>query len=154
MPSSIDSQLHVRQIQVLADGACDAMGLVFFENSRGEERKSHPWYDRQMRKVEGALRACDEMVRKSHGAFLVGNEFSVADIAVGAMLGMMNMVETKFGILKWLEVYPELRKYVSATLLCASSFSFSFPSLDFSFSALEMLLLRSLTMWVTSRDIH
>ncbi|KUJ17795.1 glutathione S-transferase [Mollisia scopiformis] len=110
MPSSIDDQLLVRQIQVLADGACDAMGLVFFENGRGE-MKSHEWHDRQMRKVTGVLKASDELVKKSDGKFLVGGEYSVADIALGAMLGFMNMVETNFGIIHWLEEYPELRKY-------------------------------------------
>jgi glutathione S-transferase len=36
MPDSLDDQLLVRQIQVLADGSCDAMGLIFFETGRGE----------------------------------------------------------------------------------------------------------------------
>ncbi|PVH73691.1 glutathione S-transferase domain-containing protein [Cadophora sp. DSE1049] len=111
MPEGLDDQLHVRQIQILADGACDAMGLVFFETARGD-LKSAEWYDRQMRKVNGVLLAVDELVRKGgEGKFLVCDEFSVADIAVGSMLGSMNMVETKFGIVQWLERYPELKKY-------------------------------------------
>jgi len=110
MPSSIDDQLLVRQIQILADGACDAMGLVFFENARGD-MKSQEWHDRQMRKVVGVLKASDELVKKTKGKFLVGDEYSVADIAVGAMLGFFDMVETKFGLIHWLEEYPDLRKY-------------------------------------------
>jgi glutathione S-transferase len=42
---------------------------------------------------------------------LVGEEFSVADIAAGALLGMLNMVETKFGLIQWKEKYPELKGY-------------------------------------------
>ncbi|CZR68192.1 uncharacterized protein PAC_18091 [Phialocephala subalpina] len=110
MPTGLDDQLLVRQIQVLADGACDAMGLVFFEDGRGE-LKSQEWRDRQMRKVTGVLKAMDELVKKSQGKFLVGGEFSVADIAVGAMLGFMNMVETKFGLIRWLDEFPDLRGY-------------------------------------------
>lgn len=110
MPSSLDDQLLVRQIQVLADGACDAMTLIFFEDGRGE-LKSQEWRDRQMRKVTGVLKATDDLVKKSQGKFLVGGEFSVADIAIGSMLGMMNMVETKFGLIRWLEEFPELRAY-------------------------------------------
>jgi hypothetical protein len=35
MPESVDDQLKMRQIQVLANRACDAMVLVFFETMRG-----------------------------------------------------------------------------------------------------------------------
>ncbi|KAG0652134.1 Glutathione S-transferase U11 [Hyphodiscus hymeniophilus] len=110
MPDGEDDQLKVRQIQVLADGACDAMGLVFFETARGN-LKSPEWEARQLRKEYGVLKACDDSVRSSGGKFLVMNEFSVEDIAVGAMLGMMNMVQTKFGIIQWSENYPELKRY-------------------------------------------
>jgi glutathione S-transferase len=110
MPESLDDQLLAKKIQVLADGACDAMGLAFFETGRGE-LKSEEWYARQLRKVNGVLKAMDELVTKSGGQFLVRNEFSIADIAAGAMLGMMNMVETKFGLVKWLEQYPKLKEY-------------------------------------------
>jgi glutathione S-transferase len=110
MPKELDDQLMVKKIQVLADGACDAMGLVFFETARGE-LMSKEWLDRQLRKVNGVIKAMDELVRGNKGRFLVCDEFSVADIAVGAMLGMMNMVETKFGLIHWKEEYPELREY-------------------------------------------
>ena len=110
MPGSLDDQLQVRQIQVLADGACDAMSLVFFETGRGE-LLSKEWLDCQLRKVNGVIKAMDELVQKTQGKFLVCDEFSVADIAVGAMLGMMDMVETKFGLIHWKEQYPELNKY-------------------------------------------
>lgn len=86
------------------------MGLVFFETSRGE-LQSQEWLDRQFRKVNGVIKAMDDLVKNSAGEFLVCGEYSVADIAVGAMLGMMNMVETKFGLIKWKDTYPEVRLY-------------------------------------------
>jgi glutathione S-transferase len=86
------------------------MSLVFFETGRGE-LLSKEWLDRQLRKVNGVIKAMDELVQKTEGKFLVCDEFSVADIAVGAMLGMMDMVETKFGLIHWKEQYPELNKY-------------------------------------------
>ncbi|KAK0121854.1 hypothetical protein ONS95_010133 [Cadophora gregata] len=111
MPDDLDDQLFVRQIQVLADGACDALSLVFFELARGD-LKSTEWLDRQMRKVNGVLVAADELVKKSgERKFLVCNEFSVADIALGSMLGMMSMIEKKFGIVQFLEKYPDLKRY-------------------------------------------
>ena len=36
---------------------------------------------------------------------------TIADIAAGAMLGMMDMVETKFQLIVWKEDYPELKRY-------------------------------------------
>ena len=109
-PESLDDQLLAKKIQVLADGACDAMGLAFFETGRGE-LKSEEWYARQLRKVNGVLKAMDELVKQSGGKFLAHDKFLIADIAAGSMLGMMNMVETQFELIKWLEEYPELKKY-------------------------------------------
>jgi glutathione S-transferase len=53
----------------------------------------------------------DELGKKTNGQFLMCNGFSVADIAVGAMLDMMNMAETQFGLVEWLDQYPELKRY-------------------------------------------
>lgn len=64
-----------------------------------------------MRKVNGAIKFVDEFVKNDPSKFLIRNEFTIADIAAGAMLGMMNMVETKFGLIKWKEDYPEVNKY-------------------------------------------
>jgi glutathione S-transferase len=40
MPRGLDDQLLCRKVQVLADGACDAIGLVFFEQGRGEKKSA------------------------------------------------------------------------------------------------------------------
>lgn len=86
MPESLDDQLLVKKIQVLADGACDAIWLAFFETGRGE-LKSEEWHARQLRKVNGVLKAIDELVKQSGGKYLVRDEFSIADIAVGLDAG-------------------------------------------------------------------
>jgi glutathione S-transferase len=112
--SDIDAVLETRRIQILADGACDAIALVFFEVARGPEKISAEWMARQLRKVNGVLKSLDALVVKMRGkgeGFLVGDEFGVADIAVGCMLGMMEMVEREFGIVRWCEEFPELRGY-------------------------------------------
>ena len=85
-------------------------GLAFFETSRGD-RKSEEWMARQLRKVYGAVRAVDGFVGARRSDFLVGDELTIADIAAGSMLGMMDMVETQFGLIKWKEEYPELVKW-------------------------------------------
>jgi glutathione S-transferase len=110
IPADIDELLLARKIHVLADGACDAIGLAFFEAGRGELKREE-WYGRQMRKINGVLKAMDEFVMAKQGRFLVGSELSIADIAAGAFLGMANMVETQFGMIQWKEKNPELVKY-------------------------------------------
>ncbi len=67
---------------------------------------------RQLRKVNGAFKALDELVKARNGSnFLVGGKLTIADIAAGAMLGMMDMVETQFGLIRWKEDYPHLVGY-------------------------------------------
>jgi len=52
------------------------------------------------------------MVRKvGPKKFLVGDELTIADIAAGAMLGSMNMVEINFGLVEFKDKYPSLRDY-------------------------------------------
>lgn len=108
----LEEQLEARKIQVLADGACDAMALVFFEQNRGEDKKSAEWESRQLRKVNGVIAHFSDII-KSLGPkqYLVGGEFSVADIAVGAMLGMMDFVERDFKLISWKSEFGELRAY-------------------------------------------
>ena len=68
---------------------------------------------RQLRKVYGAIKALDGFVKASNSAseFLIGDELTIADIAAACMLGMMNMVETQFGLIKWKEDYPKLVRW-------------------------------------------
>lgn len=44
VPSNLDDRLLARQIEVVADGLCDALVLAFFEKKR--ETPSKPWLDR------------------------------------------------------------------------------------------------------------
>ena len=41
-----DDRLLVKQIEVVADGICDALLLSLFENRRDEDKRSKPWTDR------------------------------------------------------------------------------------------------------------
>ena len=45
------------------------------------ELKSKEWEARQLRKVYGVLKACDEFVKNRKDNFLIGGEFSVADVS-------------------------------------------------------------------------
>ena len=102
---------NVKRIETLIRAL--GQGLSFFETSRGDQQ-SPEWLSRQLRKVYGAIKAIDQFSKSAASdgrAFLVGNELTIADIAAGAMLGMFDMVETKFQLIKWKEEYPDLVRY-------------------------------------------
>lgn len=83
-PSDPDERLAARQLEVLADGVCDAVVLILFERMRQKAHRSAPWIARQRRKVEGGL---GEIARLAPAeGFCVGDRFSLADIAVGTVL--------------------------------------------------------------------
>lgn len=87
VPGDADARLECRRFEVLADGICDALVLMLFENTRAADKRSAPWFARQSRKVEGGLA---EIARRAgQGPFVMGANFSIADIAVGSMLGYL-----------------------------------------------------------------
>jgi hypothetical protein len=66
--ADLDELLLSRKIQVIADGACEAVDLAFFEAGRSE-LKSKQWYGRQIRKINGVIKALDEFVAAKKGEF-------------------------------------------------------------------------------------
>lgn len=65
-----------------------------------------------MRKINGVIKYFSDLIRSlGPHKFLVGGEFSIADIAVGAMLGTMKFVESDFKLISWKEENAELRAY-------------------------------------------
>lgn len=46
MPNSVDGKLFAKQVEVIADGICDALVLAFFEAMREEDKQSQPWKER------------------------------------------------------------------------------------------------------------
>jgi glutathione S-transferase len=104
----IDDILLAKKIQVVADGVCDALVLAFFESMREPEKRSQPWIDRQMRKVEGGLRALGEWAEQKQGDYLVGDRLGLADIAVGSLCGYL---DCRWKSHNWADTYPALKKH-------------------------------------------
>ena len=91
-PASIDAALFAKQVQVVADGICDALVLSFFEAQREYDKRSELWMARQRRKIDGGLEAlADWLLETGDQEFLVNNTFSIADIAAGSCLGYMKV---------------------------------------------------------------
>lgn len=60
LSQDIDRRLFARKVEVVADGMCDALVLLFFEKQRAQGAQSEEWKARQMRKVDGGFRALAE----------------------------------------------------------------------------------------------
>ncbi|MCX7270110.1 MAG: glutathione S-transferase N-terminal domain-containing protein [Burkholderiales bacterium] len=54
LPADVPGKLAAKQLEVLADGVCDAVVLVFFERMRGEGA-SADWTARQMHKIQAGV---------------------------------------------------------------------------------------------------
>ena len=103
-PTSKDKELFAKQIQVVADGMCDACVLMIFEKQR--EKPSPEWTARQRRKVDGGMKALSEWAGERD--FIIDDKFSLADIAAGTILGYMKV---RYQDHKWQETYPNLKRY-------------------------------------------
>ncbi|KAF2126300.1 glutathione S-transferase domain-containing protein [Dothidotthia symphoricarpi CBS 119687] len=107
----VDLDLSIRQIVVLSEGCLDAIVLLRWEGRRDSSKQSQLWLDRQNRKLDGAMRAFNDMVqeRKNDGkGYLVGEELTIADIAVVCTVGFIDFGELRP---QWKEKYSTLREW-------------------------------------------
>lgn len=104
----IDTDLQLKQVQVLSEGVMDAVVLAFFEKAREEQKRSQSWMDRQIRKYQSGFKAFDELARNRQGDYLFANQLTIADIAVVCAVGF---VDFNGALPEWREKYPELEKY-------------------------------------------
>lgn len=108
IPSMGRERAEVKTWEALADGVLDAAILARLEATwvgRTAEQRSAAWIDRQMGKITTSLKAI------SHGlgekAYCAGVHFSLADIAVGCVLGYLDF---RFPQISWRADYPNLVK--------------------------------------------
>ena len=89
-PRDVEALLAAKRLEVLADGACDAIVLVFMERERPEAQRSAPWLARQQAKIAAAV---DEIARRIDpgSAYAVGESFGLGDIAVGTLLQYLDL---------------------------------------------------------------
>ena len=118
LPDDPEDVLTARQVEVIADGICDAVVLLFFERMRPVP--SEEWMARQRRKVEGGVRA---LAARVGDGFLVGGRFGLADIAAGTVL---RYLAVRFAEFDWEAMYPALAA-MSARLEARPSFAATVP---------------------------
>jgi glutathione S-transferase len=106
IPSDPLLRLAHKQIEATADGVCDAVVLIVLERSRKPALQSADWLSRQRRKVEAGTSAlADELGSKQ---WFVGAEFGLADVAVGCMLGYLDLRLPEF---LWRERHSNLAAF-------------------------------------------
>ena len=103
VPKEKDGILLTKRFEILADGVCDACVLIFWERARPDGARSEEWMSRQLRKRDGGVREISRLLGEKR--FCLDNRFTLADIAVGSLLGWLNV---RMGEFVWREKYPNL----------------------------------------------
>ncbi len=111
LPPDDDGILAAKRFDVLANGICDAVVLLFFERLRPEAHRSQPWIDRQLRKIHGGVAELARLI--ADGPFAVGVTFGLGDIAAASALGYLEVRLTEFD---WRGLYPALGRYLDGLM--------------------------------------
>jgi len=113
LTGNVDLDLKARQVLVLAEGVMDAFVLYFFETARPEEKRSQEWMNRQKRKIDGGLKAFEELVKSRKGEYLIGDgqTFTIADIAAVCTAGHIDFSGALTGAKATWEKYPSFYEW-------------------------------------------
>jgi glutathione S-transferase len=104
IPADGRERAAVKTWEALADGLLDAGILTRYEATlRPAEQQSPAWVERQMSKIDAALKSMSFSLGESTHCH--NNQFSLADIAVGCALGYLDF---RFPSLDWRAPYPNL----------------------------------------------
>lgn len=123
IPADNRERAAVRTWEALADGIMEAGILARLERTlRPAEQQSQTWYDRQMGKIDAALREMSKQLGEN--AWCHGNQMTLADIAVGCALGYLLF---RFPEVEWQAQYSNLDRLYQK-LLQRPSFMETIPS--------------------------
>jgi glutathione S-transferase len=104
LPRDVDGILAAKRLEVLGDGVCDAVVLSVLEGLRPAERRSDAWIARQRRKIDAGVAEIARLVHPD-ATYANGAAFGLGDIAVGSMLGYLDL---RFPQLDWRSAHPHL----------------------------------------------
>ena len=108
IPQENSSKIWVRRWEALADGICDAAVAVMLEGRKPPEQQSKDVIEKQLDKVTRGLEVLNLDIFKKK--WCVNETFSLADIALGCMLGY---VDYRHKQLNWQDKFPNLAKHYS-----------------------------------------
>ena len=120
LPHDHNARVWVRRWEALADGACDAAVAVIMEQRKDVQDAA--LIKKQMDKVTRGLQVLDKDL--ANQKWCVDDTFSLADVAVGCLLGYLNL---RFStVVKLAKDYPNLER-LNTALLKRQSFKDSLP---------------------------
>ena len=125
IPSVGRERAAVKTWEALSDGVLDAAILARLEATwpgRTKAQRSQAWIERQLGKVEAALKAMSQGLGEK--PFCAGIHFSLADAGVGCALGYLDF---RFPQIDWRGRYPNLLK-LQDKLVQRPSFADTVPS--------------------------
>ena len=95
----------------MADGVCDAAVAVMLEQRKPENQQSSAYIEKHMGKVLAGLTVLDNDLHKKK--WCVNETFSLADIALGCMLGYFDLryKQLRWEGKSWQEKFPNLAKH-------------------------------------------
>lgn len=106
LPPNGRERADIKCWEALADGVLDAAILVRLERTqRPPELQSEQWTERQMRKVHKGLEVV--AARLGESPYCAGIHYSLADVAVGCMLGWLSF---RFPEIDWRGSHPNLAR--------------------------------------------
>ena len=105
-PLDPTDNISARLIEITFDGVCDAVVLVFLENSRHENLRSTDWIKRQEKKIYKGIECMSGDLGNKN--YFVGNDFSIADVCGISCLEYLDLRFSKFN---WRRQYPNLENY-------------------------------------------
>jgi glutathione S-transferase len=106
LPSEHKLKIEVLRWEALADGVCDAAVAIILEQRKPEALQSEATITKQMLKIESGLATLNKDISKKK--WCVNETFSLADIAVGCLLGYLDL---RLKQLSWQDQYPNLAKH-------------------------------------------
>ena len=106
MPSEVRLRIEVIRWGALADGVCDAAVAIMLERRKPETQQAEKFIEKQYAKVENGLAVLNKDISKKK--WCVNETFSLADIAVGCMLGYIGL---RLKDLNWQDKYLNLAKH-------------------------------------------
>lgn len=105
----------------MADSVCDAVVLIVLERARSRDLQSQDWLDRQFGKVESGVAEAARLLGTR--SWYIANQFGLADVAIGCMLGYVDLRLVEF---RWRERHANLVT-LAEKLAGRSSFAQSLP---------------------------
>ena len=105
IPKSGRERAAVKCWEALADGTLDACIVIVKELQRPSAQQSPEWIERQYGKIDAALSAMELSLGEQ--SFCMGISYTLADIAVGCVLGYLDL---RFTHIDWRSSHPNLAR--------------------------------------------